>query len=365
MPSLAGSGRVVSVGPQREVRSLASAALQARDGDLIEVDAGDYIADTAVWTRDALVIRAVGGTARLIAAGQAAESKGIWVVRGGSMHVQGLDFIGARVPDRNGAGIRFERGHLTLEGCGFFGNENGVLTSGHETSELVIEKCRFGDNGAGDGRSHNLYVGAIARLSVQASWFFGARVGHLLKSRALESRVAYNQFVDGRDGQASYELEFPWGGFVRVLGNIIHQAPTTRNSTMLSFGAEGYPRRGNVLHAAHNTFVDDRPAGIALRVAAGADAVLFANNLLAGSARIAVPENGIVRANPRLPRDELGAPDRFDYRLRAQSRWVGRAEHSYELEAAGMVPHREYVHPAGSRGLRGHIRSPGAMQSTV
>ncbi|MFN0163523.1 MAG: hypothetical protein ACKVQQ_20025 [Burkholderiales bacterium] len=187
----------------------------------------------------------------------------------------------------------------------------------------------------------------------------------MLKSRALESRISYSQFVDGSDGEASYELEFPWGGVVRVLGNIIHQAATTRNSTMLSFGAEGYSRRDNVLQVAHNTFVDDRARGVALRVVSGADAVLFANNVLAGSARIVVPGGGETRANPRVPRGELSDPDGFDYRLRSRSRWVGRAERYSDLEAAGMVPDREYLHPANSRAVLGRVMNPGAMQSTA
>ncbi|MBL8379808.1 MAG: hypothetical protein JNM79_18205 [Burkholderiales bacterium] len=364
-PAPAVAGRAIPVGPQRALRSLAAAAAQARDGDTIEVDAGDYAGDTSVWTHDRLVIRAVGGPVRLLASGQAAEEKAIWVVRGGAIRVEGIDFIGARVRDRNGAGIRLERGRLTLEECGFFDNENGILTSGHQASELVIERCRFGGNGAGDGQSHNLYVGAIGRLSVRASWFYGARVGHLLKSRALTSLIAYNRFVDGDDGHASYELEFPWGGMVRVLGNLIQQSATTQNSTMLSFGAEGYPRPANVLYACYNTFVDERPSGIALRVAAGADGILFANNLLAGNANLLTGGQGDLRDNPRLSRNEFHDPDRHDYRLRARSPWVGRAAPHADLEAAGMVPEREYVHPARSRLLPGRPLSPGALQSTA
>lgn len=91
-------GRVLRVGPERELRSLAAASMQARNGDTIEVDAGEYRADVAVWTQEQLTIRAVGGRARMVAAGANAEGKAIWVMRSGSMLVENIDFSGARVP---------------------------------------------------------------------------------------------------------------------------------------------------------------------------------------------------------------------------------------------------------------------------
>ena len=103
-------GRRIEVGAQRAVKTLSEASLLAKDGDTVEVDAGDYLRDVAVWTQNDLTLRAKNGRARLIAQGASAESKGIWVVRGGNISVEGFDFIGATVPDHNGAGIRFEKG---------------------------------------------------------------------------------------------------------------------------------------------------------------------------------------------------------------------------------------------------------------
>ena len=116
------------VGPNRELRTIAEAAKHARDGDIVEVDAGDYRRDSAVWTQDRLSIRAMGGRVRLLAEGGSAEGKAIWVVRGGDIDIAGFDFHGARVPSGNGAGIRFESGRLTLNGCRFLDNEMGLLS---------------------------------------------------------------------------------------------------------------------------------------------------------------------------------------------------------------------------------------------
>lgn len=82
-------------------------------------------------------------------------------------------------------------GHLVVRNSTFTNNENGILTGSDKESILEIENCEFGNNGFGDGRSHNLYVGAIKRLSVTGSYFHHARVGHLLKSRAAENHIFY------------------------------------------------------------------------------------------------------------------------------------------------------------------------------
>jgi hypothetical protein len=51
----------IEVGPNRVIRTLAAAAILARDGALIEVEAGTYRGDTAVWTQNDILVRAVGG----------------------------------------------------------------------------------------------------------------------------------------------------------------------------------------------------------------------------------------------------------------------------------------------------------------
>lgn len=255
------TGRVLRVGGADGLPSLGEAARAAVDGDTIEVTAGEYRGDTAVWRQQGLTVRAIGGRVRLVADGAHAEGKGIWVVKGASMVVQGLDFVGARVPDRNGAGIRFERGHLTLRRCRFLDNENGVLTGNDGAAELHLDGCEFGHNGAGDGYSHNLYVGAIRRLQVVACRLHHARVGHLLKSRAAVTQVLYSQLADGTDGQASYEADFANGGHVLMLGNLVQQSPRTENPALVAYGLEGPRWPDNRLVLVHNTFVDLRKLG--------------------------------------------------------------------------------------------------------
>lgn len=298
---------VIRVGPDRTIKTIARSAQLASAGAIVEVDSGEYVGDVAVWTQDRLTLRAVGGRVRLIAAGVAAEEKAIWVMRGGQMSVEGFDFSGARVDSQNGAGIRFEKGALRVRDCTFIDNENGILTSNQADAKLEIENSEFGHNGYGDGQSHNLYVGAIAQLSVSDSYFHHARVGHLLKSRAKVNHIYNNRLVDGEGGQASYELEFPIGGVAHVVGNVIAQSTSTENPHLISFGAEGYKWPRNEIHLEDNTLVNPlTQGGVFLRVAPGADIIRAVNNRLVGPGKLETAGPGEYRNNAHVAlRDDV------------------------------------------------------------
>ena len=239
--------------------SLAATVARAADGDLIEIAAGEYRGEVAVILQKRLTLRGVGGRPVLNAAGRAAEGKGILVVRDGDVRIENLEFRGARVADRNGAGIRFERGQLQVLRCVFMDNENGILAAGFADAELDIEDSDFGLAPADTPLPHLLYVGAIARLTVRHSRFSGGNQGHLLKSRARVSDIRDSRFVDGPTGQAAYELEFPNGGVVRVVGNVIGQSAGTSNPAIVSYGAEGYAERPHALLFSDNTVINEAP----------------------------------------------------------------------------------------------------------
>lgn len=311
---------MLRVGPGEALRRIADAAEAARDGDTVEIAAGDYPADTAVWRQRQLLVRAVGGRVRLLAAGASAQDKAIWVVRCDEMTVEGLDFSGARVADRNGAGIRLERGVLRLGDCRFLDNENGILTSNDPAIELELTGCEFGHNGAGDGYSHNLYAGRIRRLRVLGCHFHHARIGHLLKSRATENQVLACVLDDGLDGQASYELEFPEGGDALVMGNLIAQSPRSENPALLSFAAEGARGHRHRLALVHNTFIDRRPGGgrfIDLHRLASHDVLQAFNNLRSGAGRWPVDAAGVATGNRAVAATAFQAAEVGDFRLRA------------------------------------------------
>lgn len=359
-------GKTLRVGPQQALRTLAAAARVAADGDTIEVEPGDYVGDVALWQQTQLTIRGIGPSRpRLIADGAQVEGKGIWVVRGGAITVENIEFRDARVRSRNGAGIRFEKGYLTVRNCKFENNENGILTAAGTDMFLDIENSEFAHNGADDGYSHNMYVGQITRLRVSGSYFHHGRMGHLLKSRAEENHILYNRLSDEVDGKASYELEFPNGGIAYVMGNLIAQSAQTENPNIVSFGAEGYKNSNAELYLVNNTIVDDRPSdGNVLLVKPGIQRLVAMNNLIVGRKQIEPGVSGQISNNINIDRDQFVLPQRLDYRLKAGSSVLGKYVQPPAINGFSLIPQREYVHPANSRPLASSARNPGAFQTT-
>lgn len=356
--------RVLQVGPTRAITTLAAAARMARDGDSIEVDSGTYVGDVALWKQDGLVLRAVGGRVRLLADGMAAERKGTWVVRGGEVTVEGFDFEGSRVPDRNGAGIRFDQGRLTVRDCRFLRNEVGLQTSNDPRAELTVERCEFAYNKRPDGHNHQLYAGGIRSLMVTGCYFHHGFVGHLLKSRAAVNHVLYNRLTDETGGTASYELEFSNGGVAYVIGNVIQQSATTENPNLIRYGAEGYKWPVNRLFLSHNTLVDNKPRnGIFLRVKPGEVDIVAINNLLVGSGSLQDAGRGDYRNNLNVEWDPFVQASRDDYRLRPGASVLGSAVDAGSAGGESLVPTHEYVHPRNLRPLAGPPRHPGAFQT--
>lgn len=369
-PRPAPAPRTIVVAPGTAVPTFAAASRQARDGDIIEAAPGDYRRDVAVWTQKDLTIRSRGGRVRLIADGASAEDKAIFVVRG-TATIENLEFAGARVGDGNGAGIRFEHGRLLVKNCVFEDNQNGILGSNDPQAELVVEDSTFRRNGAGDGRTHHLYVAKTGKLVVRGSYFTEGRVGHLLKSGARETYVLYNRLTDEPRGHASYELDLPYGGLAVVVGNLIQQDTGTENSTLVSYGAEGYRWERNELYLAHNTLVNDRTEGgsfVSARAARNGDATVRAvNNVLVGKGdldfRIPAEQSG----NVRVQWTDLALPTRFDYRLRASAAAARpAAEDPGRAGDFPLRPDHEYVHPAHTRALPATAKLlPGAFQETA
>lgn len=263
------TGRVWRVGAGQAVDRIADAVRQAADGDTILIQPGTYRGDVGVIHHRRLRLIGLGpGDAagpprpRLEAAGQHAEGKAMWVVRGGDIQIENLDFDGARVPDGNGAAIRFERGQLTLRDCGFSNHQTCLLTSDQADARLSLDHCQFSQAPANPtGLPHLVYVGRIARLRMRACQLRQGLDGHLLKSRARQTVLHDNLIDDGPQGQASYEIDLPEGGDAWIESNTVVQAAATRNAVMLAYGAEGGRWPVNRLVLRRNTFINRLPAG--------------------------------------------------------------------------------------------------------
>lgn len=356
------------VGVGEKVSTLTEAARLARDGEVIEIRSGNYRGQPAIWSQNNLIIRGVGERPVMLADGKSAEEKAIWVVRGGKISIENIEFRGARVADRNGAGIRFEKGQLTVQGCRFVDNENGILTGNSAEQTLEVADSEFGDapRHAG-GLHHLLYVGAIGKFVLRGSRFYNGYLSHLVKSRARESHVLYNMLADGKDGKASYELEFPNGGVAYVIGNAIAQGAGTDNPSIVAYGAEGQRWPDNALYLSHNTLLNDNYAGDFLRVwaekfAAGID-VWAINNLTVGSGNFFQPPQGRFEGNKSVPRAELIDVGGLPFRLTNLAPLRGTVRPPGNVRGVDLLPNAEFSFPVGSRAIRASSSlAPGAFQ---
>src|SRR5580704_1810724 len=234
------SANTLQVGPGKQYTAPCAAIAAASAGDTTQIDtSGNYAGDVCQWSTSNLTLIGVGGGRAVInAAGQNSEGKGIWVIDGNNTTVQNIEFAGATVPDMNGAGIRAEGNNLAIRNCYFHDNQDGILTNAGN-STILIEFSEFYRNGAGDGQSHNLYIGNIAKLIFRYNYSHGAIVGHLLKSRAAENDIFYNLLSDETTGTASYDIDLPNGGLSYVVGNLVEKGPLAENSALVSYQEEG------------------------------------------------------------------------------------------------------------------------------
>ena len=375
----AGPARVLRVGPGEKYPVPSAAARDARNGDTVEIAAGDYPGDVAVWNAQNLTLRGVGGRARLDAQGKSAQGKAIWVIVGSDYTIENIEFTNCRVPDNNGAGIRLEGRNLTVRNSYFHRNQMGILTGHNPESDVVIEGSEFYRNVVDYEKTgslgHNIYIGRVRSFTLRGSYSHGAAWGHNVKTRAAENRILYNRLEDGKDGSASYIVDIAEGGKAWLVGNVLEQGPDGDNWTIVSFAAERQ-NGGDRLALVNNTLVNNRSSGVFVQVHGSAAAIL-SNNILAGpgtplkgpgemtanliarsvSAGLlgglvggdgVAPGSGPLANNFTAGTARFVAPGDFDFRLRADSPARERGVEPGLVHGWPARPDSEYVHPLGT-----------------
>lgn len=345
-PALANAkeGRVLLVGPKETFKTPSAAAAVAKDDDVIEIRAGVYPGDVAVWTANRLTLRGVGGMAELQAEGKSAQQKAIWVIRGDATNVEHIDFSGCRAPDRNGAGIRLEGSGLLVRHCHFHDNENGILTGANPASDVVVEYSEFDHNGAGDGYSHNLYIGQVRSFTLTGCHSHDAKIGHLVKSRAQSNKILSNLLTDGPNGTSSLLIDLPNGGDSLISGNILQHGPLATNGTSISYASEGARNGNQALRVVNNTSVNQRPnPGPFLHVSGNPKLVKLVNNLVVGT-KVLLEGPGESINNLLTDQPGFADPPKFDYHLTPGSPALGAGKVPTGSDEFGL-PTFHYLHP--------------------
>jgi hypothetical protein len=169
---------------------------------------------------------------------QAADPTAVFVI-------ENLELSGARVVDRNGAGVRGAGcASVTVRNCNIHDNENGVLSI---ATRLVLEGNTFLNNGNGAGNTHGVYANStgIDEVVAEGNSFGKTLEGNHFKSRAKKTVFRRNMVAE-LDGTCSWQVDLSNGGDCLVEKNVIEQGPNAANRNMISYGPEGIPVDGRV-----------------------------------------------------------------------------------------------------------------------
>lgn len=176
--------------------------------------------------------------------------------------------------DSNLAGVRIDDsgtsadvfGDFTFEDCEFGHCDDGVL-GGSAGQTVRFIRCYFPDDGSGSGLTHALYIGHVSLLHMEDCLSVGARVGHLLKSRAKKFVGRNLRLLDRIDAPASecasYQFDAPNGGDYDIDGLITYKAANGNNNNSLAIGEEDANGGGRnplgTLKIRHWTAATDKP----------------------------------------------------------------------------------------------------------
>jgi hypothetical protein len=340
------------VGPGHRFARPCQAIAAAKPGDTIGIDAkgnGTYNGDVCGWSTSKLTIAGYNGLAHVDAAGHNWAGKAIWVIAGNDTVIRNVELSGATVPDNNGAGIRQEGANLTVIGCYFHDNQDGILAGDNAASDIVVRDTQFGHNGAGDGYSHNFYINHVRSFTLEGSWSHDANVGHLVKSRALTNYIRYNR-ITGQTGSDSYEIDLPNGGLSYVVGNVVQQGTATQNPNMLSYGEEGNLNPDSQLFVVNNTFVNNLGHGTAVNVGSAVTArAMIVNNISVGSSNLTSQSGADLRGNCIKSNPKFVDAAGYDYRLGGGSPCIDAGTPPGSGQGRSLTPTQEYEHPTATR----------------
>jgi hypothetical protein len=251
-PSL---GATLKVGPSETYKAPSAAAAVAKNGDHIEIEPGQYF-DCAVWNADDLLIEGTGPG--VVITDKTCMGKGLFVIEGNNTTVRNLTLTRSRVPDMNGAGIRLDKGSLTVDGVKFIDNQTGIL-GGVPGTTVTVRNSEFDRNGTCAGAcAHAIYLDKVDLLHVENSHFSNTRQAHSIKSKALRTEVIGCTITDGPDGTSSYLIEAPNGGALIVRDNTLEKGPKAENhKAAIAIGLEGVTHPTPEITITNNNFKND------------------------------------------------------------------------------------------------------------
>ncbi len=224
-------------------------------------DTGTILVAPGTW-RDCAVQGAGDVTYKAVEPGtaifdrRACEDKAALVLRGRSASVDGLIFQNMKVPDANGAGIRLEKGDLTVRNTTFRESEQGILTAADPNGSILIERSTFSRLGRCDrglSCAHSIYIGDYGALTIRKSRFEKGNGGHYVKSHAARIEVTDSTFDDVQGSTTNYMIDLPVGASGLIARNLFVQGENKENhSAFITVAPEGRKRDSSGLKIVDN-----------------------------------------------------------------------------------------------------------------
>lgn len=245
--------QVAETGKSYSNLSSAVKAIGNGTGTILIAD-GRY-ADCAVQTAGNIAYKA-RNMGRVIFDRAVCEGKGTLVLRGRGASVDGIIFQNIAVPDANGAGIRLEKGNLTVTRSVFRNSEQGILTANDGSGIISVDRSTFSGLGRCDrglSCAHSIYVGDYGALTVTNTRFEAGNGGHYVKSRSARVNISNNSFDDVRGRTTNYMIDLPAGSVGKITRNRFVQGRDKENySAFIAIAAEGRVNTSSGLSVTNN-----------------------------------------------------------------------------------------------------------------
>ena len=232
------------------------------------------------------------------------EGKAALVLRGVASHVAGIVFNHFSMSDGNGAGIRLEKGNLTVSQSWFHDSQEGILADNDANGSVTVDRSTFTHLGRCDqglSCAHSIYVGFYDQVTVTHSRFEKGTGGHYLKARAAHVRVEDNSFDDSQGHATNYMIDLPAGATGVIQRNWFMQGGAKENpSALITIAAESHNHSADGLVITNNVarFAPGVGTGTALVADWSGDHMQISNNRLV---------DGITPFEKRLSHDEVAS----------------------------------------------------------
>ena len=340
---------LMGVGPGASYASPCAALSAAPDGAHIRIDAaGSYIADVCTIAANNLIIEGVHGRPRIDAAGMSSAGQAAWVFQGNNISIDNVEITGAASAANSGAAILTAGTNLKVVNSNFHDNQAGLVTVASSGSQVLIQATEFSRNGFGDGFTHNVDIGAAARLTMQYCYSHDANGGDLAKSQASENFLLFNRLTSEL-GTTNTELDLTHGGRSFLIGNLIEKSPSARGGSLVGYllGGVTSSNPSSELYVVNNTFVNDKGTAATFLNISAADSTpaLVTNNIFYGAGAISTQTSAVLTAN--LTTDPFFANRaEYDYRLTAGSPAIDAGVMPSPVDGVALLPAYQYLHPS-------------------